>query len=234
MKFSTVLSLLSATLVSAAPALEAVAVEPPREVRINGVSYGGNGCPQGTVSSSLNSERTIITLIFDAYSATIGPKAKSRNDARRYCQLNVRVQYPGGYQYSVFKVDTRGYADLDGGVSGEILTTYYFSGESKDAKTRLNINGPLHATYRKSDSLKAESQVWSPCGKEGLINIKTEINLTSRDDRAGGLLTVDSIDAKFEQKFSLAWRSCNGRKTKTRNVADVIDLDLTESSVQFD
>ncbi|KAF2404089.1 hypothetical protein EJ06DRAFT_469510 [Trichodelitschia bisporula] len=207
MKFTTIFASLAA-LAAAAP-LDGAPSDTPRDVRINGVNYGGTGCPQGTVSSSLNSERTVMTLIFDVYAATIGPKAKSRSEARRYCQLNLKVQYPGGYQFSVFKVDTRGYADLEGGVTGEILTTYYFSGESKDAKTRLTINGPQHATYRKSDSLKSESMVWSPCGKEGLINIKTEINLTSRNDNAGGLLTVDSIDAKFEQKFNLQWRSCN-------------------------
>jgi hypothetical protein len=87
------------------------------QVKIRGVSYGGTGCPQGTMSSQINADRTIMTLIFDSYIASI--------------QLNVDIQYPGGFQYSILSADYRGYSAIQKGVSGTLKSTYYFSGQTE-------------------------------------------------------------------------------------------------------
>jgi len=68
-----------------------------------------------------------FTLIFDAYVASIGPGiAVTQN--RLNCQLNIDLQYPGGFQYSILGTQFRGYAGLDAGITGLQQATYYFSG----------------------------------------------------------------------------------------------------------
>jgi hypothetical protein len=66
-------------------------------------------------------------LIFDSYVASIGPGV-SAIESRKNCQLNIDLKYPGGFQYSVFTTEYRGYAALDKGVSGVQKATYYFTG----------------------------------------------------------------------------------------------------------
>lgn len=107
----------------------------PDDVQIVGFVYGGTGCPSNTVSSVLSDDRTIMTLIFDQYIAQIGPGV-SVTENRKNCQLNINLRYPGGFQYSVFSADYRGYAYLEKGITGVQKSTYYFSGQTAQVHNR--------------------------------------------------------------------------------------------------
>ena len=82
------------------------------------------------MSNQISSDRTIMTLIFDAYIASIGPDVKTIEN-RKNCQINVDIQYPGGFQYSILSADYRGYAAIQKGVTGTLKSTYYFSGSQE-------------------------------------------------------------------------------------------------------
>lgn len=62
--------------------------------------------------------------------------------------------------------------------------------------------------YLKHDEAPSTSTIWSPCGQEGLLNVNSQIRLTSTDSKAQGLLTNDSIDAKFKQIVYVNWQKC--------------------------
>lgn len=68
-----------------------------------------------------------FTLIFDQFVASIGPGV-AVTENRKNCQLNVDLQYPGGFQYSILSTTYRGYVDVDKGVTARQQATYYFSG----------------------------------------------------------------------------------------------------------
>lgn len=70
-----------------------------------------------------------MTLIFDSYIASIGPGI-AVTEQRKNCQLNVDIQYPGGFQYSILSADYRGYSAIQKGVTGTLKSTYYFSGQT--------------------------------------------------------------------------------------------------------
>lgn len=110
----------------------------PDDVQIVSFVYGGTGCPSNTVSSVLSDDRTIMTLIFDQYVAQIGPNV-AVTENRKNCQLNIDLRYPGGFQYSVFSADYRGYAYLDQGVTGTQKSIYYFSGQTDQVRNRPPI-----------------------------------------------------------------------------------------------
>jgi len=109
------------------------------EVEIAGISFAGSGCPAGSVAGQLSGDLTTITLLYDSFVAQSGPGIKP-TETRKNCQLNVKLHYPGGWQFSVFKADYRGYASLAKGDTGTCKATYYFSGESKQASTRWQIH----------------------------------------------------------------------------------------------
>jgi len=116
---------LLATLAAAAPWQGAVAPS-GHEVEIVGISYAGSGCPAGSAAGQLSGDATTITLLYDSFVAQAGSGTMPA-DMRKNCQLNVKIHYPSGWQFSVFKADYRGYAALQQGDSGVCKATYYFS-----------------------------------------------------------------------------------------------------------
>lgn len=70
------------------------------------------------------------------------------------------------------------------------------------------FTGPVDSDYLKHDTAPSTSIVWSPCGQEGMLNVNSQVRLTSSNSSATGLLTTDSIDAKFTQIVYVSWQTC--------------------------
>lgn len=103
------------------------------EVSITGFASGGSGCPAGCVGSILSSDLTALTLIYDSFIAQSGPDIKPK-DHRKNCQINVRLHFPHGWQFSIFKAD---YLKTD--VFGVQSTVWSPCGE----EGMLNINSAI-------------------------------------------------------------------------------------------
>lgn len=113
----------------------------PSQITIAAASFSGNGCPQGTVSTSFSSDKTVVTFGFDAFQTYIGP-GTAVADRTKNCQLHLTLNYPGGFQFAVLDSTYHGYAQLDTGVTGTFLSTYYFSQDATaTTTTRTSISG---------------------------------------------------------------------------------------------
>jgi len=196
----------------AGPATTTSATGPnPTQVYINGITYGGSGCPQGSVGSFISDDRSTFTLIFDSFVASIGPGVPVTEN-RLNCQLNIDLQYPSGFQYSILDTEFRGYAALDAGVTGVQEATYYFSGSSAQASSQTNFVGPTSGDYEVTDSVPFSSTVWSPCGAALPLNINSQVRLTSNTATASGQLTDDSVDGKIQYVVGVQWQACKPPK----------------------
>jgi hypothetical protein len=178
------------------------------EVEIHGIAFAGSGCPAGSVSSQLSSDLTTLTLLYDSFYAEAG-KDIPPSQRRKNCALNVKLRYPQGWQFSVFKADYRGFASIPEGVTGTCKATYHFSGDSLHMSRTMSIKGPYDDNYIKTDKFGVESLVWSRCGVESMLNINSEVRLTPFGSKKDALLTVDSADLKFKQIHYLQWKKCN-------------------------
>jgi len=199
-----------AALAAALPAAEpaaATATPNPSQVVLNSYAYGGTGCPQGSVGAFLSADRTTFTLIFDSYVASIGPGV-SIVDTRKNCQLNLDLEYPSGFQYSVLSTIFRGYVGIDKGVSASQSAVYYFSGETSQTTTSTYFKGPLSQDYEVEDDVSLTSVVWSPCGAPVALNIDSAVLLTSGVSSASGQITDDSIDGKITFIAGVQWQTC--------------------------
>jgi len=134
---------LFAGLAVAAPAPAAKAIEQTlaagpsgNEVQITGIAFAGSGCPAGSVSGQLSSDLTTLTLLYSEFIVQAGPGI-SPAQYRKNCQLNVKIRYPQGWQFSIFKADYRGYAQIPAGDTGTCKATYYFSGDSRQVCSPL-------------------------------------------------------------------------------------------------
>jgi hypothetical protein len=197
--------------VSAIPTQLSPDASAPGQVTIEQTSYSGNGCPQGTVSTLLSPDKSVVTFGFDSFQATIGP-GSSQVDHQKNCQLHLGLRYPQGFQLSVMTATYHGYVRLDPGVTANFISSYYFSQDAWNTGSfRTTLQGPEYTngkTYTKNDSLETSSVVWSPCGANGILNVNSRIALTSRDQNAAGELSNDDATIKFQQKLFLQWRRC--------------------------
>jgi hypothetical protein len=137
MKFSYILPLIPALVAAApmpAPASSTSATVFPPSVQIQKVTYGGTGCPSGTLKVGVAQNGTVFGLLFDQFTASIG-SGIDVSENRKNCQLNFDVIYSPGYQYQVVSADYHGYASLDSGVTGTISTNFYFSGQTDDVSS---------------------------------------------------------------------------------------------------
>ncbi|KAM7188392.1 protein of unknown function (DUF4360) domain containing protein [Naviculisporaceae sp. PSN 640] len=184
----------------------------PKQIQIQSVSFSGNGCPQGSVSTSISPDKTVITFGFDRFQTYIGPGI-SPSEKTKNCQLHLNLKYPGGFQFSVVESTYHGYAQLDKGVTGTFYSTYYFSQDaSATTTTQTSIaGGGIWANgqvYTKADKIPTASYIYSPCGASGILNVNNRIALTSTNATASGTLTDDDATVSFTQQVNLNWRTC--------------------------
>jgi len=180
----------------------------PSYVRIVGITYAGSGCPAGTVGNNVSPDFQAFTLLFDQYQALAGPGV-SFSQKRKNCQVNVSMDIPSGWSYTLFTVDTRGYVSLQPGVRAMEQSTYYFQGQSLTGRQQTIVYGPTDRNYQAKDQLTLENQVWSPCGAVRSLNINTEVRVdNSAAPNNQGMMTVDSIDGHFKLIYGLRWRRC--------------------------
>ncbi|KAJ9131622.1 hypothetical protein NKR23_g11653 [Pleurostoma richardsiae] len=184
----------------------------PNEIQIQSASFSGNGCPQGTVSTSISPDKTVITFGFDSFQTYIGPGI-SPTEKTKNCQLHLSLKYPGGFQFAIVDSTYHGYAQLDKGVTGTFYSTYYFSQDaSATTTTQTSIQGggiwADGQVYTKQDQVPTASVIWAPCGANGILNINNRIALTSTNSSASGQVTDDDATVAFTQQLHLSWRAC--------------------------
>jgi hypothetical protein len=194
----------------------------PSSVTVRSITYGGTGCGQGTLNITVQKNGQVLGLDFSDMVALIGPNVDVTNN-RKDCQINFDLLYPAGFQYQVLSSDFHGYAYLDSGVTGTVQSTYYYSGSTDQVcslssvvririlkmLTRLQdvqsatITGPVNAHYTKHDD--EGILIWSPCGTEAMLNVKSSVALTGS---GSGALTQDKTSAKFTTYVNLRWQQC--------------------------
>jgi hypothetical protein len=184
----------------------------PALIKIEGVTWSGNGCPQDTVSTSISLDRTVVTFGFDAFQTYIGPGVPF-NERTKNCQLHLNLRYPGGFQFAILETTYHGYAILEKGTKGDFFSTYYFSQDAAaTTTTRVSIEGggvwQAGQVYTKQDQIPTASIIWSPCGANGILNINNRIGLTATNTSAFGSITDDDATVALTQQLNMQWRPC--------------------------
>lgn len=180
----------------------------PDNVTINNIVYAGSGCPAGSVAQNVSQDASAFTLMFDDYMAEVGPGVPFFA-GRVNCQLNIDLSYPSGWSFTVISIDTRGFVELDPGVTALQQSSYYFQGQDGSAVMSSNAVGPIDTDYDLTDSLTSDALVWSPCGEQRSLNIDTEVRANNFGNPTGnGLITTDSIDGQVTTVFAIQWQRC--------------------------
>jgi hypothetical protein len=169
-------------------ALPAAASGPdPGSPYVQSISYGGTGCPQGSVGSSFAADRLSFTLIFDQFVAWTGTGVPIEESSKN-CQLNVNVHVPEGSGAACMSFDYRGYVQAPAGNGGTQQAIYYFGGTQIDGGA-TSFQGPVAKDYLESDYVLLPYS--GGAGVEPLaVNSQVRVNVAF--DQAQ--ITTDSID----------------------------------------
>lgn len=183
----------------------------PSKPFVETITYGGSGCPQGTVGQSISDDRTVFTLIFDSFVASSGPGIPS-TETKKNCQINVSLRLPRGFSAWVETTTRRGYAQLSAGLSADLKATYNLSkpaskGEGEEngdesgvseRSSETRIKGPVAKDYAVADG--HDYAATNGCDGAPLQNRTLRVNLTESLTGAANLpgqITTDSIDGKI-------------------------------------
>jgi hypothetical protein len=179
----------------------------PSMFKLRGMTHNGSGCPSGSIATYISPDVQVFTISFDAYSAQHGAGV-SPSESRKGCDVEFDFQVPAGWQFSLSSVEYRGYANLDAGLKGTIMSQYRFAGGGAAQRPfRMQLDGPVSEDYVKRDVLEARGFGWSVCGARRGLSIRSDVRIFGNRNQSG-LLTVDTIDGEFKQTYRLNWRRC--------------------------
>ena len=180
------------------------------KIVLEGISYAGSGCTAGSVSFSPKPEWTIFSLGFGQFTVSIGPGIPT-SEKRKNCNLNVKLRYPTGYQYAIYRIDFAGYAALDKDVKATHQVDYWFSGQAlKKATLKSEFLGSFRDSYNVRATLTPDNWVWSPCNDSTTLNLNTQVFLDNSLSPQGYGTTVatETFGDTLKAVYGAQWRKC--------------------------
>jgi hypothetical protein len=188
-------------------------------------TWGGTGCPEGTVQvivspEDIDGEEGVeaVTVIFDAYIAETDTK---RNRDYKSCALAIPLKAKPGIQVGIFQIDYRGntYVPRGPGYMSQFRAEYFFSGMRGPTVRKVfgrsggghGLTGPDWGDFTITNDIAAI--VWSRCGASTNFRINTSITaqkpLGGKDDTSIAIDTVDTtVKAAYTLRYFLMGRRC--------------------------
>ncbi|MGW4213187.1 DUF4360 domain-containing protein [Lentzea sp. NPDC004789] len=187
-----------------------VADPPPTgQITIDVITVNGSGCRQGTAAIAVSPDNKAFTVTYSDYLAQVGPQAKP-TDFRKNCQLNLKVNVPGGFTFGIAQADYRGFAQLEKGAKGTVKASYYFQGMSDTDQRSKTFNGALSDNWQVTHKTDVASIIYHPCGEKRNFNINTELRVEkgTSDPKKTSFMAMDSTDGSIETIYHFAWKKC--------------------------
>ncbi|KAH7138597.1 hypothetical protein B0J11DRAFT_20568 [Dendryphion nanum] len=178
----------------------------PPSFKIADVISGGSGCPQGSIDVDFTDSSVLPIYFGKDFIASVG-NGVGADQSRKNCQLNLKIQYSKGWQYTVIRAEYQGWGRLDPGVKGRVNAQYYFSGETNSVSTPIYIDGPFNGRWKKDDSVFT-SFGYSSCDGEALLNVNSDVALTPLGKAVSGTLAQTKENVKLGQSIWFQWRKC--------------------------
>ncbi|KAK6540567.1 hypothetical protein TWF694_009358 [Orbilia ellipsospora] len=191
--------------VAAAPAAASNSAPTPPNVSISNIIYGGTGCPQNSAYVLLSSDKQSFTAYFSRFFAYLNTGNDDIKDSRKFCQFNLAVNSPPGWQFTIVQTSFSGYAALGSGVTATHTSTNYFTGSTDDQTYSVSFAGPAYREFTIGSTSVVGDGEWSPCGTQALLNIKSELLLSGT---GSGAIVASKESGELTRIFALQWRNC--------------------------
>jgi len=183
---------------------------PPDKIIIDVATVNGTGCRPGTAAVAVSGDNTAFTVTYSEFLAQVGVGAKP-TDARKNCQLSLKVHVPQGFTYAIASADYRGFAQLERGATALERANYYFQGMSPTSFVEHPFSGPMSDDWQKTDTTDVAALVFLPCGEQRNFNINAELRAaagTSNPKTTTSYIAMDSTDGSITTTYNFHWKTC--------------------------
>ncbi|WP_242882451.1 DUF4360 domain-containing protein [Actinomadura litoris] len=178
------LAAIGATALPALTALPASA-DPAPPATIQVVS-SPTSCPVGTMVVSSSPREGRISLHPSNFKASVG-KDVPAEEARKSCELSLRLIMPVSSTWALESIDSRGTANLDPEVVGEVSQSYHLQGSTRHHKIVHTLKAP-NDTLRFEDETPLE---FAPCGQQRDLDLETRLRVKSPDEAGAGSVAME-------------------------------------------
>mmetsp|Transcript_20126 Transcript_20126/g.51547 ORF Transcript_20126/g.51547 Transcript_20126/m.51547 type:complete len:218 (+) Transcript_20126:143-796(+) len=158
------------------------------------VTFGGSGCPSGTVQVVASPDGQTLSVLFDEYSAAT--QGRDTRD-RKSCNLALPVSVPNGISLGIFEVDYRGFVFVpnEDGASARMTAEYFWAGQRGPTR-RSEFPPGFDDDFTLSDTLTGSAVVFSPCGQDVNFRINTSIEARKARNGNDAEIAVDTTDIR--------------------------------------
>jgi hypothetical protein len=196
-------------------------------IGLGNMNYGGNGCPDGTMSLSMSPDNLSFSLLFDSFTAEVGAGARRMRDVMS-CQIVIPFDIPEGMQMEITRVDFRGFVAIPEGGRGALHSVFNFFDRGRgpqdrgNMRDRMNIRyqfaGPITENYEISTGVinergAPETEV-SPCGGRAFLSITNQLRVNAGRRGETASATIDSIDGSSNSVYYVNWKKCDLRRER--------------------
>jgi hypothetical protein len=174
-------------------------------IQITSVSASGQGCPQGSYSTTISLDGTSVTLGFGIYQTHVGVGVPGV-DREKFCYVTISLQYPIGCTSAILQSTYHGFAQLDSGVTGTFSSTYNTSpgqiGPNQPSSMFTSAVWSSGGVYTRSDASITTLRVISSTQREVGFISRSRIFLQMGQTNSFGTLTVDDLTVGISQQRS--------------------------------
>lgn len=174
---------------------------------VNDVVHAGSGCPAGSVAVNAAPDWKTLTLEFDKFVVSTGPGI-SITESRKHCNVKIILRLPQKAMHvAVRTVDYQGFVNLDNKVAA-MLTSAIYTPRTVEQKTDVvaSWEGPLSEDYSFTGDIAQPVFSANPGDTVSLMIDSIARVDNSRDKKAQGILTTDTITHKTRIVLGLQWR----------------------------
>jgi hypothetical protein len=154
---------------------------------IGTLSYGGEGCPQGSVNASMGGQSLQITFSTNRALAGI---STGRTNASATCSVNVPIRMTPNTQASIQEIQATGYNRLPQGAGSQISVEHFFAG-GRGPQVSRSFAGMLNEQFRLADQARPQTKIWSPCGQEAVLRINTTLQVSNNGRQQDAVVGLD-------------------------------------------
>lgn len=190
-----------------ARAPEAAAID-RQDVYIEDIEASGPGCPTGTVSSVVASNRRSFLVSYQRM-VLKNPSASGETLQHTNCASVVTLHVPSGFQVTVATVNARGYAYLPPGIRARQTFDYTFADVPTALTSNHDLAGDFDGHYVFTDRFPFGKSSWSSCGGSVRFTIDSQLQLDATANPTGhAYLNTIATDGRFNLRYHLRWREC--------------------------
>lgn len=187
----------------------------PSGVLITNVTISGSGCSNTSASAAISPDSRALSILFDNYMVEIGNGSENQNSTslQKNCRIQISLQVPKGWTYSLEAIDHRGFAS----VPASAWAFHRFTLESENSRVvsmrEAMIKGPVTDNYEVRIAQKPGRNPWSPCNQVNqTVKVLSQLGVSyypRTTDRTQAMISLDSTDLALAQDLKLTWKQCS-------------------------